>query len=623
MTRSRTLALTVRNTGFLLDRLGQDCHPLQFLRELTQNALEAITRIGGDGAIVWDTDWAALELDASLPFRLTVTDNGDGMTGPEMVRYINQLSSSGSDQSMGGNYGVGAKIAAATRNPHGVIYQSWKNGRGAMIHLWRDPESHQYGLRQFRRPDESFDHWTPLDPALKPTIIDQHGTRVILLGERGDQHTMEPPAGTPSPSVWIARYLNARYYDLPKGVEIRARQGWTAPRTDTSVNVLRRIVGQHAYLTEHATQSGTVKLKGASARWWILRNEAALHANSGWVESSGHVAALYQGELYELQSGRGGRSWLQNFGVLLGHSQVIIYVEPTGRITTNTARTHLLVGGHSLPWASWAAEFSAKMPAEIQAHMDDVASRSTQADHLKAIRERLEPMLDLYQVSRYRPTAAGKFLLDADAPSKGGRATPAEAVEVPDFTLKVQSVTHSVERAERDPTGEAGSIYSSKLSADGTPGAAAPESAFPEVRWISVADGTREPGDIEDRAARYVAERNALMVNGDFRVFRDMVDRFKGEFGDTPAARLYVEDAVRNWYEQALVETILGVQGVRNSREWSSEHIERALSEEALTSAVMQRYHVANAVKRELGTKLGRLRESRQGRRAATKRGGD
>ena len=36
------LAMSVDNIGFLLDRLGQDCHPLQFLRELTQNSIEAI-----------------------------------------------------------------------------------------------------------------------------------------------------------------------------------------------------------------------------------------------------------------------------------------------------------------------------------------------------------------------------------------------------------------------------------------------------------------------------------------------------------------------------------------------------------------------------------------------------
>jgi sensor histidine kinase regulating citrate/malate metabolism len=154
---SNTLPLTVSNTGFLLDRLGQDCHPLQFLRELTQNAIEAIHRTSEEvGEIIWDVDWTSYELEQSGVFKLSVTDTGDGMTGEEMVKYINQLSSSLQQQSLSGNYGVGAKIAAATRNHAGLIYLSWKAEQGAMIHLWRDPDTGQYGLRQITRPDGTF-----------------------------------------------------------------------------------------------------------------------------------------------------------------------------------------------------------------------------------------------------------------------------------------------------------------------------------------------------------------------------------------------------------------------------------------------------------------------------------
>jgi hypothetical protein len=54
---SKTRPLTVSNTGFLLDHLGQDCHPLQVLRELTQNAIQAIHRTKArTGEIVWDVD---------------------------------------------------------------------------------------------------------------------------------------------------------------------------------------------------------------------------------------------------------------------------------------------------------------------------------------------------------------------------------------------------------------------------------------------------------------------------------------------------------------------------------------------------------------------------------------
>lgn len=78
--------------------------------------------------------------------KLCVIDTGDGMTGEEMLKFINQLSSSGSVQSMTANYGIGAKIATATRNPAGVVYQSWKDSEGYMIQLEKNSDTGEYGL---------------------------------------------------------------------------------------------------------------------------------------------------------------------------------------------------------------------------------------------------------------------------------------------------------------------------------------------------------------------------------------------------------------------------------------------------------------------------------------------
>jgi len=200
---------------------------------------------------------------------------------PEMVEYINQLSSSLSQQSLTGNYGVGAKIAAATRNHAGLIYMSWKNGVGSMIHLWRDPEDGCYGLRQIERPDGSFGHWAELEDDVKPEMIGDHGTKVILLGNALGQDTMRAPEGAASPSRWIAKYLNSRYFDLPPNVSIRAREGWEHPRSDRDRNILRTITGQKKYLEDHSQASGVVSLTGASAHWWVLKDEPALSQNSG------------------------------------------------------------------------------------------------------------------------------------------------------------------------------------------------------------------------------------------------------------------------------------------------------------------------------------------------------
>ncbi len=123
-----TLPLTVRNTGFLLDRLGQDCAPLQFVRELTQNSIEAITNAGlPDGKIVWDYD--AISLDQDGVFKLSVADNGPGMTGAEMIEYINSLSSSGSSQSIDGNYKMEPRSRRAPRTITGSCTCLGRTGR--------------------------------------------------------------------------------------------------------------------------------------------------------------------------------------------------------------------------------------------------------------------------------------------------------------------------------------------------------------------------------------------------------------------------------------------------------------------------------------------------------------
>lgn len=589
------LAMSVSNIGFLLDRLGQDCHPLQFLRELTQNSIEAIQRTGKPGEIIWDVDWVTFDFGIR---KLCITDTGDGMSGDEMVRFINQLSSSVSEQSFSGNYGVGAKIAAATRNTAGVIYLSWKNGEGSMIELFRNQKTGQYGLKQFEHGDSTFAHYLPLEDIARPEIITTHGTRVVLNGKTKSEDTMQAPEGAASPSRWISKYLNTRYFRFPEDITIKAREGWEYPRTDTDRNYLRTISGQEKYLSDHSVSSGKVQLTDAVAHWWILKDELAIKNNSGYVESSGHVAALYKDELYEHSTSRAGMSRLQQFGVIFGHRCVVIYVEPliegSKVLTTNTSRTSLLLSNEPLPWADWAADFREKLPKEIAALVAEHAAASTEEDHSKSIKERLKDILDIYKVSRYRPSPTGDVFIDDTQLTRGGASKNAGTTT----TRKVGSSTDG-------GSGPLGNVYAVFEKTDGVPAKKTRPDVFPEVRWVSIKNGTRESGDIEDRAAKYHRDQNLLLINADFRVFIDMVSHFVNEFGGSPDIENVVREAVHTWFEQALTETVIGIQGLEGSREWTQNHIDSAISEESLTTSVMQRYHVMFAVKRELGAKLG------------------
>lgn len=588
--------MKVDNMGFLLDRLGADCAPLQFVRELTVNSLEAIAAVpDGTGEIRWDVDWNAYSLTSR--YKLCIIDSGTGMTGPEMVKYINHLSCSGRTQSIDQNFGVGAKIAAATRNHAGIIYLSWKDGNGAMIHLWRNPEDGTYGLRPLTLPNGKIGSWAPVDDALKPKQIENHGTMVVLLGNDEDDDTIEAPEGSASPSRWIARYLNSRFFEFPSGVAVRAREGWTSDSPDT--NVARTVKGSKEFLERHKEASGQVDLGDAVAHWWLLKDIPAISQSSGANLPGGHAAALHKNELYELQSGRSGTVLLQKFGVLVGHRRVVIYVEPKAdsrKITTDTARAHLIIDGDALPWADWCETFRDNFPQAISAMMNAIAESDNATDHEKSIKDRLREISDLYRLKKYRPTRAGSLSIN-DHSDWDGQTQPAQRSATTRSSAG-GSLTRSgsQDRKLRAP----GEIYSLFLKHNGVDGEEIPDHFDIIVKWVSADELA-----CEDRAAHYVSEKRTLLINREFRVFTDFIERWHTRYAKVPGSLGVISNVVREWFEQTLREVIYSAEFLRGDFEWTEDSMESLLSDEALTAAVLPRYHTEMAVRKTLGIKLG------------------
>ena len=232
--------------------------------------------------------------DATGTPKLCVTDTGVGMTAEEMMRYVNKLSSSLHTQSHTGNFGIGAKIAAATRNHAGLVYKSWVDGEGAQIHLWRDPITEQYGLRQFDFLDGTFDHYAGIDDEQKPALIGSHGTRVSLLGNAYDfsDDTIAAPPGAARPARWLTRYLNTRYYEFPDGIRVSAIENWNTENPGDD----RLVHGMRWFLHRHSEHSGAVDVDGAVVRWWILKPFTERQAmNSVHTRARAHRLAISGG----------------------------------------------------------------------------------------------------------------------------------------------------------------------------------------------------------------------------------------------------------------------------------------------------------------------------------------
>ncbi len=406
--------MTVHDCGFLIEKLASDCAPSQFVRELTTNALQAIEdRRNNDntweevGQVIWDVDWNLVS-EFGL-YKLQISDNGIGMTGPAIEQNINLLSSSGRVQAIDKNFGLGAKITAAVSNPEGCTYKSWVQGAGIHATLIKDSNGN-YGLSQFQTDDGKFANFDQMDNKYKPQPIDSSGTSVTLMGQNEAENTFMPPNGK---NKWLIKYLNDRYFEFPSNTTVKVRnfrrtdpafrpQNQNTPMTEEDGSQLRQIRGMKYQLAKHSEKSGVLVLSDAKAHWWLLPEEE-IKQKDIW-ESTAHCAALFQGELYDFKRTHAARSRLRDFGIVFGTRRVIIYIEPDTRlqqIYANTSRSALLIDKQELPWEKWQTEFRNQMPPALKQMMDNIASKAGGKDNRELLLKRLKEMAGLMKVQRY------------------------------------------------------------------------------------------------------------------------------------------------------------------------------------------------------------------------------
>jgi hypothetical protein len=594
--------LAVANPTFLLERLGSECTDVQGLRELTVNGLDAIAALGDrtGGRVVWDLDWERFDASAGRVRKLSVIDSGTGMTAEQLRYYINQLAASGRAQSSSGNFGVGAKVAAGSRNPHGLEYRSWHQGRGALVCFKRHPDG-RWGLEPQRRENGHTDFWRPLGEADKPWLLrgQDRGTQVVLLGESERHDTTQAPRSvTEGRRQWIIRYLNARFLRLPKHIEVlvREQQGGEEP------GQLRRIHGEQHHLQRRAIAAGAVELSDANVHWWVLdedhrarRREASLWA------STGHVAAVFGDELYDvLPQTRGGYGRLQDFGVRFGYERVVLHLDPqvpAGRLEANTARTLLLLDHEPLPWSRWGEEFAAAMPEQIL-RLQERAASTEGVPRQEAIRGRVSAILPLYRLSRYRP---------AQPRQQSTRSAAVDCDESESSTAGTDSQRAHITRRRATAADASQDGLNGQPLSDGQVNEYPVETIanLPDVAWISVRDGSRAPGDLEDQAARYHPARHELTINADFRAISDLITHWRRRYQGVPGAGLAIESQVCEWCEQILVEVVLAAR----SSSWNDDQLDALLSPTSFSAALLPRHLLHATLQKRLAQKLGPQRD--------------
>jgi len=593
----------VANVGFLIENLGKDAGELQYLRELVQNAFESIQRANHneEGRVEVDVE----EIDGVK--KLRITDNGIGMTPDEVSENLNRLSASTGVQAFDKNFGIGAKITAAVRNPHGVMYKAWKGGEGTVTILGR--QDGRYGRIGWRnQEDDSVDYWLPLPDREKHEIIKSTGVSVVLLGKSKEDDTTVAPPGADLPSQWVAAYLERRYFQTPKNVTLKVLR--PVEIYDSGRGSYRAISdtirGQRYYLDKHSDSHGQVQLSDVNATvWWWLLSQEITSGGKTW-NNRGHMAAMYQDELYEVHGGTSRNSALKDFGVYAGHGRIVIYVEPLDVLGANTSRTSLILkGGTPINYAEIGDAFADKMPDEIAGYMAGQVS-SEQGDHRKSILRNLKEVEEALEQARYRRSTQGK--LDHLQEDDGGRATHVNGTR----ERRPGSGTSS----PQDASGRVGTDYlrksreelerrlrARKVDAD----------PLPKIVWDE--DGKDVP---EGRAATYTKALHVVTANAKFDFYLDLLDWSIEEARSRVASsiepetlRHVCEDEVRRWFEEALSQAVVVLRPMAHDARWGPMVFENGLSDEGLTASVVShRWLLLSAIKRGLAGRLGRMKES-------------
>jgi len=588
------------NQTFFLEKLGRDCEPLQYIRELTVNSIQAIQeRMKNNtdnylGQIIWDVDWQFLKHFGT--YKLQISDNGTGMTPEHIRERIRDLATSGRTQSYKENFGVGAKITAGVLNPYGLVYKSWVDDKGCLTKFHKDFHLNEYGLERIELENGLYSPFMDISNDEKCNPIDTCGTSITLLGKSEDDTTV---ISSEKSLKWIVYYLNSKFFEIPNNITIKVRvfnkidsKEWPQNERDTSASQFRIIKSMKQNLGEHSIASGIEEFETVKIHWFILPEEG-VRQDDLW-NCRTQSAAIYQGELYEVRSNKQALARIRDFGIIYGTNRMVIYAEPKEQrldVYPDLSRKSLQIDGGGLPWDIWCADFRQNMPQEIKDMMDGVSSKISGKDHRQKIADRLKEIEHLMRISRYKRNTTGPISAGGHLP--GGLLRRSELI---------QSNTHG---GGRNGGGRGLDIYAA-YRRSGEPNAI--ETSFhnniPDIKWVSIKNGSRfEDDELEDRAAMYLERENTLQINEDFRVFTDLIDHQIPLRPDVDS--LETKDVIQEYIASQLVEVVMGIQSLKGSRVWNDDEIKQALSPEALTSASIPRFTLIRQVNKVIGQRRG------------------
>lgn len=333
-----------KNTGAHIDVLGQQLPPHQYLREKFVDALDADADFIEFGCL-----WEAVETLGV--YRALISDNGHGMSPDELKKFFGGIGEGKHEHGLGKHFHVGGRISLLPWNHYGLFIVTLKDDVLSTMWLRNDDDGKGYYPVQMSWHDEDgsiktdyvvpADVWSeddikvlgfdPVNVLHAEALKVNHGTSFILMGSEPTEHTLFGPAdqhGRYDNRAYTRPGLNARIWELPEGVRIRAVEfsssdveRWPTENTGTDLTKIidgKRVeVGKYRYLKgakhyvtytsasgdKQVEASGTMTVpEDGTVIHWFMRDEA--YDGDGILKKTklqnGFLATVNQNELFHV-----------------------------------------------------------------------------------------------------------------------------------------------------------------------------------------------------------------------------------------------------------------------------------------------------------------------------------
>lgn len=615
------MKIAITGASNFINRMFEACGTYQWAREFLKNSLDAQAT-----KIEFGIEWQAVEKKGI--YRRTIIDDGVGMDRDELLRFFSTLGAGA--KKIGGihdNFGVGAKIASLPWNPEGVVIVSYKNGRGSMIWIVFDPDSGDYELVEFEVSGEKMCVVEPqvieeLDwSAMRPSWLADHGTIIVLLGSEEYPDTIlgNPHAGEKD-TKGLSIYLNSRFWDLSqvdiKVVEVRSEKKSQWPQGANDKDDARRpnnrqIFGARYYLTDLKATAGklgasdVLMLDGerVATEWYLWEGQRpSIH---GYAREIGYIAIRYNGELFQLTSGKVHFRW---FGVIESKVQrnLTIILEPELYQTANgrwgvhpdQSRNRLIFTGNGekgieLPLSDWGLEFAEHLPPPILEAIRKARGEGSGAIQDEDYRKRLQDKFG----ERWRT----KVLVQTRNNARGQNATVdsaevettalVEAQSQPGVRRKRRKIIKVIEK--RAALGGTGQGVERDVPVD-----------VPRFRFAN-SDEFEKPFHLAMWAPND-PDGPTVVINVDSPVLREIVEYHQAQYPDVYAEE--VEETVRQVFGEVGACKIAHSQKL--AKQVTEEELDRDYrSEAALTVGLMGLLAEESVISQRLG-RLGKKKGS-------------